>query len=332
MKDSGCSGPEPPEASRSELFPQATHSGYPGRACISQPLVDNERDLGGHRSLNGRCRGGKNTGTGRPDHRSSSHWTAPVATRSGCQMVSRMSGVQIVMGAGYLSSSPIRREYAACRPHDIADEVCAYVSEGVPGKGVRAGIIGEIGIDLDLHRPREEKNLRGARRARGTSFLRYPSPCMCRRPTGLITNAGSARHGHRRRRGRQLGAHNHATMCRSIRAASIARSRSPTAAPSWLRQHLQFLHWGMRGRGPTDEESAADIKRLIDAGYLRHILLSHDIHLKIMLTAYGGWGYAYILKTFGSTSTAVGVTDEQIHVMLVDNPRRLFSSRYRRAP
>ena len=89
------------------------------------------------------------------------------------------------------------------------------------------------------------------------------------------------------------------------------------------------FNWGTRGWGPTDEESAADIKTLIDAGFLHHILLSHDVHLKIMLTAYGGWGYAYMLKTFVHRMRAIGITDEQISTMLVDNPRRLFSSRYR---
>ena len=87
--------------------------------------------------------------------------------------------------------------------------------------------------------------------------------------------------------------------------------------------------WGERGMGPGDEESAADIKRLIDAGYLHHILLSHDVHLKIMLTAYGGWGYAYILRRFVQCLRAHGVTDEEITTMLVDNPKRLFSSQHR---
>ena len=82
--------------------------------------------------------------------------------------------------------------------------------------------------------------------------------------------------------------------------------------------------------GPGDEESAADIKHLIDAGYLHHILLSHDVHLKIMLTAYGGWGYAYILSQFVKRLRAHGVTDQDITTMLVENPKRLFSSRYQR--
>ena len=71
--------------------------------------------------------------------------------------------------------------------------------------------------------------------------------------------------------------------------------------------------------------------RLIDAGFIGQILLSHDLHLKIMLTAYGGTGYSHILRYFVPRLRERGVTDEQIRTILVDNPRRYFSSRYRQA-
>ncbi len=89
------------------------------------------------------------------------------------------------------------------------------------------------------------------------------------------------------------------------------------------------FNWGFRGSGPCDHELAADIKRLIDAGFLTQLLMSHDVHLKVMLTAYGGTGYAHILRHFVPRLREAGVRDDQIRTMLVDNPRRYFSSRYR---
>ncbi len=47
---------------------------------------------------------------------------------------------------------------------DIADEYVRDIVEGVPGTGVRAGAIGEIGIELEFT-PQEERNLRAASRA-----------------------------------------------------------------------------------------------------------------------------------------------------------------------
>ncbi len=89
------------------------------------------------------------------------------------------------------------------------------------------------------------------------------------------------------------------------------------------------FNWGFRGSGQCDHEIAADIRRMIDAGFIDHVLVSMDVHLKIMLTAYGGGGYGYLLRTFLPLLREQGVTEEQIGTILVDNPRRYFSSRYR---
>jgi phosphotriesterase-related protein len=244
----------------------------------------------------------------------------------GLQMVSRRAGVPIVMGAGYyheLAHPPKLRRMSA---DDIADEVVRDLTEGVPGTGVRAGIIGEIGIDMEFT-AEEEKNLRGAARAARRTQV----------PLTIHVTGGIRAHEYRARimdiveeEGASLE-HTiieHVQLCPSSMESQMA-----------IAQRGAFLgydgiscgfDWGVRGRGPCDEESLPDIKRLIDAGYLHNILLSHDVHLKIMLTAYGGWGYAYILRRFVQRLRAHGVTDEQITTMLVENPKRLFSSRYRR--
>ena len=45
-----------------------------------------------------------------------------------------------------------------------------------------------------------------------------------------------------------------------------------------------------------DAGSVVALKRLIDAGCLERLLLSHDIAMKVQLTRYGGWGYAHLVK------------------------------------
>ena len=50
-----------------------------------------------------------------------------------------------------------------------------------------------------------------------------------------------------------------------------------------------------RSSARRDEEDARAIVRLVDAGFADRILLSHDVFLKMMLTRYGGNGYAYVL-------------------------------------
>ena len=48
-----------------------------------------------------------------------------------------------------------------------------------------------------------------------------------------------------------------------------------------------------------------------------------------MTTRYGGYGYGHVLRGFTERLRREDVTDSDIKVMLVDDPRRLFSAGYR---
>ena len=77
---------------------------------------------------------------------------------------------------------------------------------------------------------------------------------------------------------------------------------------------------------PSDEENARAIKRLIDAGFADRVLMSQDVFLKMMLTRYGGFGYAYLQKHFFSRLKRHGLSDEVIKALMIENPRRVFSA------
>ena len=68
------------------------------------------------------------------------------------------------MGAGYYIESSHPPQLRDMSIDDIANEIVRDLTEGVAGTGVKAGLIGEIGIDLDFT-TEEEKSLRGAARA-----------------------------------------------------------------------------------------------------------------------------------------------------------------------
>jgi predicted metal-dependent phosphotriesterase family hydrolase len=77
-------------------------------------------------------------------------------------------------------------------------------------------------------------------------------------------------------------------------------------------------------QSPSDEENARAIRQLVDAGFLNKILLSQDVFLKMMLTRYGGFGYAYVQRHFLPRLQRHGVTAEQCATMMVLNPRSVF--------
>jgi phosphotriesterase-related protein len=67
------------------------------------------------------------------------------------------------------------------------------------------------------------------------------------------------------------------------------------------------------------------IRELLDAGYVKHLMLSHDVCYKSDLQAYGGLSYDFIPTGLVGILREAGVTDEQIHQMMVLNPRRALT-------
>jgi phosphotriesterase-related protein len=74
-----------------------------------------------------------------------------------------------------------------------------------------------------------------------------------------------------------------------------------------------------------DETRAELVHGLIERGYLRHLLLSHDRNRDHEMRYSGHTGYCHIAKRFLPRLRRLAVSDEQIRVMQVDNPARAFA-------
>jgi phosphotriesterase-related protein len=75
----------------------------------------------------------------------------------------------------------------------------------------------------------------------------------------------------------------------------------------------------------ADSDVARGIVEMIKAGYTDRILLSQDVCTKLQLKSYGGSGYSYIVEYFLPYLKRLGVTDAQIHTIMVENPRRVLT-------
>jgi len=76
--------------------------------------------------------------------------------------------------------------------------------------------------------------------------------------------------------------------------------------------------------GDSDIQRIYDIIRLINEGYNNQILLGQDLFFKCSLVAYGGFGYAHIIENLIPFMKAKGMTEQQIHTLLVENPGRFL--------
>jgi phosphotriesterase-related protein len=78
--------------------------------------------------------------------------------------------------------------------------------------------------------------------------------------------------------------------------------------------------------GPLhDRKIAQGMARLVKEGYVDQILLSHDICTKIQYKKYGGFGYTYINDYFLPVLHEMGVKEEDIHKIMVENPARALT-------
>jgi phosphotriesterase-related protein len=90
--------------------------------------------------------------------------------------------------------------------------------------------------------------------------------------------------------------------------------------------YVEFDNIGAHYDVPRQEPALVEhIFRLIQAGYVERILLSHDTCWRSRLAYWGGHGYVYLFRTFLPLLRARGVSDEAIHIMTVENPKRVLA-------
>jgi phosphotriesterase-related protein len=89
---------------------------------------------------------------------------------------------------------------------------------------------------------------------------------------------------------------------------------------------------GGRAQGPKWEERTRVVKELLDMGLVDRVTLSHDYPLSFLLTpemneerkTYNPDEVCFINRVVLPRLRELGVSDEAIHTMMVDNPRRYF--------
>ena len=76
---------------------------------------------------------------------------------------------------------------------------------------------------------------------------------------------------------------------------------------------------------PTDLQRLQGLAELIRRGYLNQLLISQDVCMKMDLHRYGRWGYDHILTHIVPLARNLGISEDELNTMLVENPRRVLS-------
>lgn len=244
----------------------------------------------------------------------------------GLREISHRTGVRIVMGTGYYLQSAQPPALQQRSIEDIAQEFARDLTEGTGELGVRAGIIGEIGISAGVSAG-EVKVLRAAARTQA----RYRVPLSVHLP-------GWERHGHRvldviAEEGGDLGHVILGHMNPSLE--DIEYQHALLERGAYLEYDMigmDFYYADQQAQSPCDEANARAIVALVRAGWCHRLLLSQDVFLKMQWRRHGGFGYGHVLRHFAPRLLRHGLTREDIDRLLRENPARVFDWEARVAP
>lgn len=238
----------------------------------------------------------------------------------GLRQVSEDSGMPIVMGCGYYvsASHPARLQHVSV--DELAAEMIGELRLGVGDTGIRAGVIGELGLSNPAT-DGERKCLQAA--------------AIAQQVTGasMVVHSPSGRD----------GPFQAATLLdevgvnpeRVVISHLDARFGDDVAAYVQLAERGYVLGLDTFGRDiyidfmgtqlPNDSTRIRAVAALCALGLGDQVVLSQDICLKMELSSYGGYGYGHILGNLWPRFLAAGIVEEELRLMLHQNPIRLLT-------
>lgn len=229
---------------------------------------------------------------------------------SSLRRISEETGLHIIMGTGWYRQPYYPAEIDRLSTNAIADRMIHELTEGVEGTDICAGIIGEIGVNLDYATAQEERVLRAAARAQretGAPLTTHASM----HPVGLVQL--------------EILAEEHVDLSRVI----IGHCDTYLD----LDYHLAILEAGVYVQFDTvgrvhmqpDERRAEALVELLRRGWGERLLLSSDRCHRSDLHAFGGAGYDVVFTRFFEMLREWGVSEAEIDLMTLENPRRVLA-------
>ncbi|WP_238547833.1 phosphotriesterase family protein [Meridianimarinicoccus roseus] len=235
--------------------------------------------------------------------------------------ISAATGLHIVMGAGYYLEASHPPELAELSAEDIAGQIVAEAETGVDGTDARIGLIGEIGVSADFTEA-ERRSLTGAALAAARTGL----PLMVHLPgwerlahevLDLVEACGQPA--------------DRVILCHMNPSChDLAYQRTLARRGAFIEYDMigmDFWYDDQQVQCPSDDDAARSIAQLVCDGFGDQILLSQDVFLKMMLTEYGGAGYAHVQRHFLPRLRRHGLAVRDLDQLMLDNPRNALLRR-----
>lgn len=233
--------------------------------------------------------------------------------------ISRASGLHVVMGAGWYTEAFHPVDMDSRTVEDLTGTIVRDIVCGADGTGIRAGIIGEVGVEGNPLTPNEIKSIRASGRAS--------------RITGAPITFHFGGFGEEKFRVLDILEEEGTDLSQVVMGHCGALGDDLPYARRLLARgvFVEFDFLGTTGSPwgtlwpSTDYKVGRSIAALVEDGHAGQIVLGQDVCTKIQLKRYGGHGYTYIPDHFLPALAGFGVDDAALTAFMVDNPRRALT-------
>ena len=235
--------------------------------------------------------------------------------------LSKKAGLQIILGTGYYKDAWLTSDTKALNVQQMTQSIINEILIGIENTDICAGVIGEIGISRPMT-PVEEKVLvasANAHRATGATIILHfeigAQPSEYLDALDIIKKAG-------------------ANLNQVVISHLIARPDNFELIKEIIDRgcYIGFDLFGQE-RWPLardlintpPEVLISSLKGFIDQGFIERILVSQNVCHVLHMTVNGGLGYGHILQNVVPRLKTFGITDQEIHTVMVENPKRLLA-------
>ncbi|WP_066949943.1 phosphotriesterase family protein [Microtetraspora fusca] len=233
--------------------------------------------------------------------------------------LSHASGLNVVMGGGWYTPTFHPADMDERTVDELTDVIVRDIVIGADGTGVRSGVIGEVGAESAPLTGNELKSVRASGRAS--------------RITGAPITFHVGGVGEEKFRVLDILEEEGVAPSNVVFGHGMDVLADPAFGDRLLARGVFVEFDFMASPGSpwghlvlaSDHKVIRGIADLVERGYARQIVLGHDVCQKIQLKKYGGKGYDYIPRYFLPALRRLGVSEDAIHLIMVENPARALT-------
>jgi phosphotriesterase-related protein len=244
---------------------------------------------------------------------------------AGLKQIAEASGINIVTSTGVYRPIVWPEYVAASTVEELARRWIDECEHGFAGTDVRPGVLAEFGSNEKDAVPEDADKV-------------FQAACMTQQATGIpiSTHCGLRDCDWQvaafKRHGALLDKVVLGHMMPSDRSSVAAGLSNPQMAhlkrilDTGVNVGIDTVGYGERdGQRLLEHGKAHLAKTFVEWGHLEQVTVSCDMTRKYHLKKYGGHGFALLMDWFAPLLREVGLSDEQVDQIMIENPRRILT-------